>query len=215
MRRSFLYVVDRDFGFAPNPFHGLCTLAACKRPLRASAQEGDWVFGLGGRRLRATGRCVFGMRVDDKMSFQEYWDGAEYRLKRPVRNGTLKMLAGDNIYRRSGTGWIQADSHHSNADGSQNDDNTRRDTQADAVLVSQHFFYFGKSAPEIPAQILKDLNYRNGIGHRVAHAPADQPLIDWVEAQLPPNTVADDPFDFDSADARYAYATNRVTRSNA
>lgn len=27
--RCFSYIVARDYGFAPNPFHGFCTLANC------------------------------------------------------------------------------------------------------------------------------------------------------------------------------------------
>ena len=34
MSRVYMYVVDRDFGFAPNPFHGVRTLATCKPPIR-------------------------------------------------------------------------------------------------------------------------------------------------------------------------------------
>jgi Nucleotide modification associated domain 2 len=212
VRRTFIYVVDRDFGFAPNPFHGMCTLATCKHPLRASAEKGDWVFGVGGRRLGAKGRCIFAMRVDQKIPFEDYWEGREFRLKRPVRNGTQKMLAGDNIYKPSANGWIQADSHHSNLDGSQHADNTARDTKTDAVLISRHFFYFGKSAPEIPLHLLNVLGYKNQIGHRVFEAPADEALIDWIQSNFEQNMIVDDPFDFESADARYDYGTDHISR---
>lgn len=30
----YSYVVAHDFGFAPNPFDGLCTLATCKPDIR-------------------------------------------------------------------------------------------------------------------------------------------------------------------------------------
>jgi len=48
MNSVFIYVVDRDFGFAPNPFHGYCTLATCKAKIRNQARVGDWVIGNGG-----------------------------------------------------------------------------------------------------------------------------------------------------------------------
>ena len=190
----------------------MCTLATCKQALRASAREGDWVFGVGGRRLRATGRCVFAMRVDRKITFKDYWSETEFRLKRPVRNGTQKMLAGDNIYQPTEGGWVQADSHHSNPDGSQNPDNTARDTKTDAVLISRHFFYFGKSAPELPDELLDALGYKNGRSHRVFEDPADKGLINWVESNFERNVLLDDPFDFDFAHARYAYSTNQISR---
>lgn len=43
--KLYSYVVARDFGFAPNPFHGYCTLATCKPDIRATASVGDWVIG--------------------------------------------------------------------------------------------------------------------------------------------------------------------------
>ena len=45
----YLYVVDRDFGFAPNPFHGVCTLATCKPKIRKFAKVGDWIIARHGK----------------------------------------------------------------------------------------------------------------------------------------------------------------------
>src|SRR5580704_1500930 len=84
MSKVYIYVVDRDFGFAPNPFHGYCTLATCKPQIRARAQLGDWVIGMGGARLKATGRCVFAMRITETLSFNDYWFRPEHLDKRPV-----------------------------------------------------------------------------------------------------------------------------------
>jgi hypothetical protein len=47
--RLFSYVVARDYGFAPNPFHRHCTLATCKPGIRARAAVGDWVIGTGAK----------------------------------------------------------------------------------------------------------------------------------------------------------------------
>ena len=69
MGRVYIYVVARDFGFAPNPFHGFCTLATCKPRIRRKAEVGDWVIGMGGDRLNATGRCIYAMRVSAKVNF--------------------------------------------------------------------------------------------------------------------------------------------------
>ena len=86
---AYIYVVARDFGFAPNPFHGYCTLATCKPIIRRVAKVGDWVVGVGGKDLDATGRLIFAMQVTETMSFNDYWSSPEYRDKRPVRNGRL------------------------------------------------------------------------------------------------------------------------------
>ena len=39
MPKSYSYVVARDYGFAPNPFNGILTLAACK-PVIGSIRGG-------------------------------------------------------------------------------------------------------------------------------------------------------------------------------
>ena len=69
--------------------------------------------------------------------------------KKPVRNGSQRMMVGDNIYNYDSTHkeWHQADSHHSNPDGSVNPHNLFTDTKTDKVLISRHFFYFGREAP--------------------------------------------------------------------
>src|SRR4051794_15707496 len=110
-----MYVVDRDFGFAPNPFHGSCTLATCMPRIRKPAQLGDWVAGMGGRRLKATGRCIYAMRVTETKTFDDYFADPAFFDKRPVRNGSSVMMVGDNIYHVDCSNglWRQLDSHHS------------------------------------------------------------------------------------------------------
>lgn len=145
----YTYTVTRDFSFAPNPFHGLCTLATCKPKIRKSAKVNDWVMGVGGSNLKVIKRkCIFIMKVSETLSFQEYWEDERFRLKKPQRNGSRVQMLGDNIYHKCGIdSWIQEDSHHSNQDGSSNLTNLNRDTgTTDRVLVSNHFLYFGSMA---------------------------------------------------------------------
>lgn len=40
------YIGAHDFGFASNPFHGVCTLACCKPDIRQVAHVGDLVIGM-------------------------------------------------------------------------------------------------------------------------------------------------------------------------
>lgn len=208
---AFLYVVARDFGFAPNPFHGVCTLATCKPTIRRIARLGDWVIGMGGLRLRATGRCLFAMEVTAKMAFDEYWNEPRFALKRPLRNGSLKMAVGDNIYHRGPDGdWIQADSHHSHPDGTPDQSNIEVDTNSDAVLLSSNFYYFGSAAPPIPASILADIGFTNGRSHRKLALSAATPLLDEIRRQGLRNYLMADPFDFSSARSRYSAAINRI-----
>lgn len=217
MADVFIYVVDRDLGFAPNPFHGYCTLATCKPRIRNSARINDWVIGVGGGRLKATGRCIFAMKVTNKISFNEYWNNAEYQDKKPVRNGSKTTLLGDNIYWHDSTTdiWHQAHSHHSMPDGSLNVHNRDRDTQSKNVLLSSHFYYFGSDAPTVPENIFKGMNYENGIGHRRYTLQEAEPLIRWLSETYYDfaNLVLADPFDFDKSEAHYSVATNRITSS--
>lgn len=210
-----MYVVDRDLGFAPNPFHGYCSLATCKPGIRKSASINDWVIGMGGGRLKAVGRCVYAMRVDEKISFNEYWHNPIYNDKKPVRNGTKRMLVGDNIYHQNESGeWLQANSHHSHEDGSVNMHNVENDTQSNYVLLSKYFYYFGQSAPELPHFVLDGIGYENRRNYRVFTIQQCDPLIQWLAChyQQSLNQVLDKPYDLDKSHVRYSAGTNRMTK---
>ncbi len=162
----YVYVITRDFGFAPNPFSGLCTLATCKPKIRAGAIVGDWILGIGGSDIKVASRkCIVLMKVTEKISFLEYWGNPTYSRKKPLRNGSLVRLVGDNIYHKDANGnWIQEDSHHSNPDGTPNLYNLKRDTAiSDRVLISNHFLYFGAAAITVD---LQPIGYQNSIGHK-------------------------------------------------
>src|SRR6266566_8725817 len=149
--KLFSYVVARDYGFAPNPFYGWCTLATCKPRIRAAAGVGDWVIGTGAKgRYRLPGHLVFAMRVDETLGYDAYWNDPRFVAKKPVLNGSLKQVYGDNIYHRQRGVWKQENSHHSYDKGRPNRHNVDRDTNVDRVLLSTRFVYFGGSAPEIP-----------------------------------------------------------------
>lgn len=147
----FSYVVRYDLGFAPNPFHGWCSLATCHEDFRGRVAVGDWVVGTGSASKGLDGRLVYAMQVDEIITFDGYWHDERFTAKRPVRRGSMRQRYGDNIYHRDADGsWMQSDSRHSHDDGSPNDGHIAKDTSADAVLLSRDYVYFGRSAPEIP-----------------------------------------------------------------
>jgi len=204
-----MYVVARDFGFAPNPFHGYCTLATCKPRIRNRAKVGDWVIGMGGSRLQATGQCMYAMCITEKIIFNEYWENLIYLDKKPIRNGSRKMMVGDNIYHfdTAQNRWHQADSHHSNDDGSVSLQNLSTDTKSDKVLISRHFFYFGKQAPFIPSNLLNAIGYRKSPrDYRVFEDSIASELIEWLNNSFRGslNQVIGDPFDFKNSEKRYS-----------
>lgn len=153
------------------------------------------------------------MKVSKKMTFNEYWSNPSYRDKKPVRNGSRKMLVGDNIYSYKEGQWIQADSHHSNADGSPNPHNVKNDTRSDAVLVSNHFYYFGSSAVLVPPALLAAVGYKNGRHHRVFSLAVAEPVLSFIERAGRLNVVAADPYDFNVANARYSVHKNKVIKA--
>lgn len=162
--RLYSYVVRHDIGFAPNPFHGWCTLATCKQDIRAKAQPGDWIVGTGSAPAGLGDRLVYAMRVEEVLTYDEYWNDPRFARKRPNLRGSFKQQYGDNIYHHGSDGsWVQEDSRHSRDDGSPNPGHVQRDTKADAVLVSADFVYYGDDGPVIPDR------FRNGYDVDLVH----------------------------------------------
>lgn len=151
--RLFSYVVARDYGFAPNPFYGACTLATCKPEIRKHASVGDWVIGTGSKGKDRQRHLVYVMCVHETMTFNEYWEDGRFQRKKPNLRGSLKQAFGDNIYFLDKEGqWQQLNSHHSYNDGTPNLNNVKNDTQVNRVLFSTEYAYWGNSGPEIPQE---------------------------------------------------------------
>lgn len=211
----YVYVIARDFGFAPNPFHGVCTLATCKPGIRKSATVGDWILGVGGKGLGLAHRkCILLMKVSEKVSFQDYWDDPRFSLKKPCRNGSNVKMIGDNIYHKNASSeWVQEDSHHSNADGSVHQINLDRDTgTSESVLISRYFFYFGEKA--IPVD-LASIQYVSGLGFKkisLSESERGRELIETVygENRKDINLLIADPCQFMNSHQRVDQRTGKV-----
>ncbi|MET0106059.1 MAG: hypothetical protein ABW072_13095 [Sedimenticola sp.] len=179
--RFYSYVVARDYGFAPNPFGGVCTLATCKPLIRKGASIGDWVIGTGSARNSKENHVIFLMKVTKKLTFDEYWNDPAYLHKRPIMNGSLKQMYGDNIYHTENGEWVQEDSHHSYENGLVNMHNLERDTSADFVLISDHFYFFGVLAPEMPDHLAEHIR-KKGPGYRCPEEALGLELVDIIES---------------------------------
>mgnify|MGYP001089386897 CR=1 FL=1 len=150
--KFYSYVIPRDFGFAPNPYFDYCTLATCKPRIRNSAQIGDWIGAYGSARMLIHEKLVMLMKVEEILTFDEYWADARFKAKQPVFNKGMIHMYGDNIYHHIEGRWMQEPSHHSNMDGSINYTNLNRDTEIDKVLVASEYYYFGNNAIKIPEE---------------------------------------------------------------
>lgn len=192
----FTYVVEHDLGFAPNPFHGACTLACCKPKIRKAAQPGDYVLGTGACRPGLRGHLLYWMRVEQVLTFDQYWDEHRFHRKKPVMTGSTHQRYGDNIYHRGENGaFCQIDSFHSLADGTFSAGDLSRDTgTTDRVLVSGDFAYYGRSAIELTAEMRCFV--KKGPGHKCHFEPAEeQRWLAWLAAH-PERGYLDEPVDW-------------------
>ena len=160
MPKLFSYVVDHDYGYAPNPSKGTCSLVHCKfgglggkRNIVEMADEGDWILGTGGsgRHSAGNGRIIYAMRVDRKIPFSQYLSDPAY--------------AGRNDCHDLGHGNLFA-------------------------LLSNHFFYFGRNALDVdrlPSGIDRSRLFKYGMGYRSDMPPPQMRLlIKWLEKTFRP-----------------------------
>jgi hypothetical protein len=192
----FSYVVRTDYGPAPNPFWGVCTLVICKPKIRRRAQVGDWIVGTGpvGSPIGdIRGMMIYTMQVTGKMTMREYdlWAREHLPEKMPnKRSNDPRPHVGDAIWdfsedpprRRPG-------SVHGIHEG-------EHDLKGGYALLSEHFFYFGDDPVPLPEH-LQGL-VQHGQGHRsVLNAPYLEPFVEWFTGlDLPANTVHGDPVEW-------------------
>jgi hypothetical protein len=187
--RLHSYVVARDFGFAPNPFFGICSLATCKPKIRGAAEIGDWIIGTGSKQRNREKHLVYAMRVNEALTFEQYWSDPRFQQKKPNLRGSKKQAFGDSIYSRDAAGrrWCQADSHHSLPNGRPNPRNVTADTGTNRLLLSNDFVYWGGIGPELPRQFLRygpqHMSVCAGRGHKNKFPPQlVEALIEWIRS---------------------------------
>jgi hypothetical protein len=188
----YSYLIEHDLGLAPNPFGQYCTLAVCKPSIRMSSnlKIGDWVIGTGSKALegvtkrKLTNKLIYAMEIKEKLTLDEYWNEPRFQYKKPVMNGSLISMYGDNFYHMvDDCNWIQEDSAHSNIDASCNVGHLKKDTGGKNVLISDNFFYFGDKAPVIPDFLLGICYDRQG--HKIVRPPQlASDTIDWVKSSF-------------------------------
>lgn len=182
----FRYKLEHDYGFAPNPFHGTMSLATCKSGIRKNKnlRIGDWIIGLGSKAMGNTHHLVYAMKLEEKITFDQYWIDPRFQCKKAVLNGSLVQMYGDNVYHTDpATGKvIQENCAHSKANGSANKGHYKRDIDGKYVLLSKTFYYFGDKAPLIPEEfsyiykVSRSLKYRDLVGED----EKIQVFIDWL-----------------------------------
>lgn len=182
--RIHSYVVFRDFGFAPNPFHGYCTLATCRPDIRSRASIGDWIIGTGSATRNDRTKLIYAMKVEEVVDFESYFEDDRFQDKKPDLTKSSKFNYGDNIYTKNEKGdWVVLDSHHYREGGSNNEENILKDTSEPVVLISQEFIYLGNRSIEIP----EDLHFmiKAGRGTRNRFTTEELAKIEnWLKAVI-------------------------------
>ena len=184
--KLYSYILTYDTGFAPNPFHGYCTLATCKPTIRRTAQAGDWIIGTGSKNMNTcskekkidkSGDLVYAMRVTDVLTFDEYWNDPRFKDKRPIEGAGEKWECGDNIYYKSfrTNDLEQIDwCYHCPADKG-------RDTKTDRVLISDDFIYWGSDGPPMPPEFAELVSTTQG--HKCRFPEGDVlKFVGWLRA---------------------------------
>ncbi|MBZ9649747.1 hypothetical protein K9B33_19600 [Sphingobium sp. 3R8] len=197
------YRLDHDLGFAPNPFFGWCTLACCMPQIRQHAHEGDIIIGMAGSAKNGLGRIhprvIYWMRVDEALSFDQYWHDPRFARKKPQIPGPKSYMVGDRTYRHEGSdpAWQFEHSMHylphaKQADGG----HAARDTKVDRILVGEDYTYWGGLGPIVPQHIMS--LFPNPRGQK---CPADGALLQELHQLIDitnPKGLVGDPADWDN-----------------
>jgi hypothetical protein len=187
--KTYSYLLDHDYGLAPNPFGKYCTLGVCKPKIRNSGNLnlGDWIIGTGSRALENISNksyvhhIVYAMKVEEILPYEKYWSDSRFGYKKPVLNGSLVTIYGDNIYHKDDNGkWLQEDSAHSLVNGVTNEEHLIKDTSGKNVLISQEFYYFGDCAPLLPKELHNICH--TGVGEKIITPQEQDKLLKWLNA---------------------------------
>lgn len=135
-------------------------------------------------------RVIYAMEVTDKKTFDEYWRGQHFHVKRPDMDAGGEKALGDNIYRWDGNKWEKAWSHHTGRNAAEDQWFTNDDTRTNRLLIGEVFTYWGREAVPVPdalrfqGQPLPSTFERGAVGHRVNFWDEEvEAFIEWFKRQ--------------------------------
>lgn len=158
----YCYKMTWDTESAPNPHHGVLTLAICKPTIRRCSQVGDWISGWTANTVHGIDKLhyfdhpklIYLARIREKLTFAEYWD--RYPQKRPKiigynqdpsikktcggssKGATAIYDSGDNIYKPTKDGdFIQVNNNN------HIEEDKAHDLKGEYVLICEEFYYYG------------------------------------------------------------------------
>ena len=179
----YCYKMTHDTGFAPNPYHGVLTLATCKPTIRRCAEVNYWISGWTSNKVQGksdeshftddTQELIYLAKVSKKIPIEDYWEnypkkqqptksieGGKKCFKSCGKSIVVKnddiSFCGDNIYEPDAndpSGFKQ----HKNAH--HNEQNKAHDLSGKNVLVCEEFYYFGVENAIPKSDIINDKNF--------------------------------------------------------
>ncbi len=87
-------------GFARFAVVNIVKKTTSRKNVVERAVRGDWVIGTGGANLKKSaghGTLIYAMRVDEKLTRQQYFLDRRFRKKKPRKNGPYEQTKGDNM----------------------------------------------------------------------------------------------------------------------
>lgn len=184
MPKYLFYRMTHDSGFAPNPFWGYLTLAACTpNHLKADLRVGDFIIGiesigLAKERKRANlnphieQSLIYIAKVDEVLTLDQYFRDSRFEKKKFKKSRDYKERRGDNVYYIEDRMWKWLRGHgHDNKnakffyvdefDELWKDKKLQeeygvilQDIRGNRVYISKEFLYFGDKGIEFDKQFL-------------------------------------------------------------
>ena len=152
----YTYLMTYDCGYAPNPFHGVLTLATCKPGMRRVRTPGQWIAGFAGKILQSraakegttvpVGGMIYLAKIKEVKTLDEYFNDPDPRFESKKPQGPIDVppshlgAVGDNMYHKNSQGeWVQELGWH-------DPENLDHDVGGENVLICEEFYYLGRLA---------------------------------------------------------------------
>lgn len=183
--RIVSYKLVVDSGFAPNPFGSTLTLATCKPDIRKNRKVGDWIAGFTSKGLAedniGSERLIYLMRIGEKILLRDYFHDSRFQEKIPVR-GTNDQIAavGDNIYSPLISNAEFPDDFRQLTNPNHSDHDIQRDVNGKYVLIADEFYYFGRSALQLPDEIRPSVPLSQTRFGQLTQSPRAERLVDYI-----------------------------------
>lgn len=188
--RLYSYKLKHDSGFAPNPFHGTCTLATCKPQIRESKRIGDWIAGFTSRFLTGdpvgSERLIYLMQVSEKLPLGDYYLDPRFNEKIPVLHSDHCIrVVGDNIYRWQNGDLVQIPNR------SHTPEEAAKDIRGQFALISSRFYFFGSEPLIIPGKLRPSVPQgQSGQGARTHDQGQTEAFLNHVTSGFSPGVHA-------------------------